>query len=178
MLLNFFFFKICDSNLKFLALNARYPGATHDAAIWEMSSVYRYMRRNYENGDKSTWLIGDSGYPLQPWLMTPIPDAPENTAEFRYTQKHVRARNVIERAFGVLKQRFRCLLKHRVMHYKPSVAGKIIYTCAVLHNICIEHNIEDEFDISQQTQHRWPTAGKSLVLLGYCWHKITVQIKR
>ncbi|XP_048516636.1 putative nuclease HARBI1 [Dendroctonus ponderosae] len=47
------------------------------------------------------------------------------------------ARNVIERCFGVLKQRFRCLLKHRVLHYSPEKAAKIVLSCAILHNIAI-----------------------------------------
>lgn len=37
--------------------------------------------------------------------------------------------------------RFRCLLKHRVLHYTPQVASQIITSCAVLHNICIKKKI-------------------------------------
>lgn len=36
---------------------------------------------------------------------------------------------------------FRCLLKHRVLHYHPEKATKIINACTVLHNICIINNI-------------------------------------
>ena len=53
-------------------------------------------------------MIGDSGYPLEPWLMTPYPD--ENAErEKRFNERHRSARNVIERCFGVLKSRFRCI---------------------------------------------------------------------
>lgn len=133
---------VCDSNLKILAINARYPGTTHDAAIWATSSVNRYLRRKFLEGDQRTWLLGDSGYPLSPWLMTPIMDAPENSPEARYTVKHIRARNTIERCFGVLKNRFRCLLKHRVLDYSHRKAGLIVYACATLHNILVEHRID------------------------------------
>lgn len=37
--------------------------------------------------------------------------------------------------------RFQCLLKHRVLHYAPNIASKIINSCTVLHNMCIENNI-------------------------------------
>lgn len=50
-------------------------------------------------------------------------------------------RALIERCNGLLKMRFRCLLKHRVLHYTPQVACKIINACAVLHNTCIENNV-------------------------------------
>jgi len=35
---------------------------------------------------------------------------------------------------------FRCLLKHRTLHYKPEKAS-IINACIVLHNICIANNV-------------------------------------
>lgn len=111
-----------------------------------MSNINAYMKRCFQEGDHQSWLIGDSGYPLSPWLMTPIPDAPEHTPEARYTKKHCRARNVIERCFGVLKQKFRCLLKHRVLHYSHRMAGLIIYSAAVLHNLCIDHNYNEELE--------------------------------
>jgi hypothetical protein len=85
--------------------------------------------------------IGDAGYPLQPFLLTPILNVLDDTAEGRYTARHLRTRNSVERTIGILKQRFRCLLKHRVLHYHPTIASKIVYACAVLHNICRFYNI-------------------------------------
>lgn len=137
---------ICDANLKILNCNAKYPGSTHDAAIWSMSRILTVLQTQYANNNNNNeaecWLLGDSGYPLQPWLLTPHNGAEENTPEGRYTRAHCRARNVIERCNGVLKMRFRCLLKHRVLHYCPVEAARIINSCCVLHNIMIDHNID------------------------------------
>jgi len=36
------------------------------------------------------------------------------------------------------------LLKHRVLHYEPLKASKIINACVVLHNICIDNNVSDD----------------------------------
>lgn len=95
-------------------------------------------------------LVGDSGYPLRTWLLTPLEQEPlDNTPESRYNNAHKRTRNIIERCNGVLKMRFRCLLKHRTLHYKPVTACKIINSCVVLHNMCIEYNVpipDDEPD--------------------------------
>ncbi|XP_063911205.1 putative nuclease HARBI1 [Zophobas morio] len=139
---------ICDSNLKILNINARFPGSVHDSAVWMMSNVKEIMRNNHMQGDRTTWLLGDSGYPLAPFLLTPIIGAEDNTPEGRYNKAHIRARNCVERCIGLLKSYFRCLLKDRVLHYSPEVAGKIIYSCAVLHNILRIRNIEnDEINI-------------------------------
>lgn len=83
--------------------------------------------------------VGDSGYPLQPWLLTPVQEAGENSPESRYNSAHIRARNSIEKCFGVLKARFRCLLKHRTLHYDAVKAANIIYACMVFHNIIVEN---------------------------------------
>lgn len=40
----------------------------------------------------------------------------------------------------------RCLLKDRVLHYKPEKATAIINACIVLHNMCIEYNISEVVD--------------------------------
>lgn len=77
--------------LKILAINPRHGGATHDSHIWRMSIIKTELERHYQDGDRATWLIGDSGYPLQPWLMTPILDAAPNTPDGRYTRAHCRA---------------------------------------------------------------------------------------
>lgn len=131
-----------------LNVNARYPGAVHDAAIWETSSIHRHLKRKYQEGSRNNYLLGDSGYPIQPWLMTPILDALPNTPEATYNERHIRTRNGAERGFGLWKARFRCLRKDRVLHYSHDAAGRIIYSCAVLHNICRKYNIQDELDDS------------------------------
>ncbi|KAJ8909770.1 hypothetical protein NQ315_007967 [Exocentrus adspersus] len=84
----------------------------------------------------------DSGYPLRPWLMTPyLPQPAPGTPEFRFNERMRQIRVLIERTFGELKNRFRCLLKDRVLHYAPVTVGKIVMACTVLHNICVENNI-------------------------------------
>lgn len=53
---------------------------------------------------------------------------------------HKKTRSIIERCNGLLKSRFRCLLKHRVLHYSPTTASRIINACVVLHNMSIHFN--------------------------------------
>ncbi|KAK9738210.1 DDE superfamily endonuclease [Popillia japonica] len=100
--------------------------------------------------NRNTCLVGDSGYPHQPWLMTPILHANEGTPEFRYTERQIQARNCIERCFGILKRRFRCLLKERVLRYDPQKARLITNVCAILHNICVEAQIPNNFEVPHE----------------------------
>lgn len=52
--------QICDPDLKILNINARYPGARHDAYIWANCAARRVMERQYMQGERKTWLIGNT----------------------------------------------------------------------------------------------------------------------
>ncbi|XP_031346743.1 putative nuclease HARBI1 isoform X2 [Photinus pyralis] len=131
---------ICNAQLKITNINARFPGSVHDSAIWQTSLVRRHLVNNYVgNRNQTTYLLGDSGYPLEPWLLTPIAN-PLTDAERQFNRRHINIRNTVERTIGVLKQRFRCCLKHRTLHYSPERAAHIIYSAAILHNLCITRN--------------------------------------
>jgi len=64
------------------------------------------------------WLLEDSGYLLRPWLLTPVIN-PTTRKQQRYNSAHTRTQSVVERGFGVLKSRFRCL---------DTSAGTLVYT--------------------------------------------------
>ena len=69
---------ICSAQYKIINVVARWPGSTHDSRILRESQIGRQLANHELQGV----LLGDSGYPLQPWLMTPIlnPATAEETA--------------------------------------------------------------------------------------------------
>ncbi|XP_046970605.1 putative nuclease HARBI1 [Vanessa cardui] len=119
---------IVDADLNILHVDASYGGSSHDSFIYHLSIL--------TSSGEVAYLLGDSGYPQRPYLMTPVSNALNGTPEAYYNHLHASARDTVERAIGVLKARFRCLLGHRVLHYNPEKASKIIIACCVLHNIC------------------------------------------
>ncbi len=60
---------------------AQWPGCTNDARILNNSE----LARRFEEGRLRGILLGDSGYPLKTWLMTPI-GQPQNAAEEAYNR--------------------------------------------------------------------------------------------
>ncbi|XP_063226847.1 putative nuclease HARBI1 [Bacillus rossius redtenbacheri] len=141
---------ICNYDMLVMDVNARYPGSTHDAAIWRLCNVKRTLMRRYRNGDTNSWILGDSGYPLEPWLLTPILHAPDGTPESRYTTGHCSARCAIERCNGLLKSRFRCLSKARQLNYAPHTAALIVNACVVLHNFCVRNKLPLYLTVGEQ----------------------------
>ena len=57
--------------------------------------------------------LGDSGYPLEPWLLTPYNEAAAEQEDFKrkYNKIFKKTRSVVERAIGNWKSRFRSMCK-------------------------------------------------------------------
>ena len=120
---------ICDANLLFLDVVAKWPGSIHDFLILQTSQV----NDDFKNGKYAdSWLLGDSGYPLKNWLMTLI-NQPVTSAERNFNEVHRKTRCSIERAFGIFKSRRR-ILDHTggSMSYSSTKVAKITVTCCVL----------------------------------------------
>ncbi|CAC5421336.1 HARBI1 [Mytilus coruscus] len=133
---------VCDARGKFTNINANWPGSSYDSHIFRTSQVCTYMEQN--GGWANGVLLGDSGYPCRPFLMTPYQN-PLLDHQKKYNRCHCSTRSVIERTFGRLERRFHIL--HSEIRMTPSKACKIIIACAILHNICIllnEPDIEDD----------------------------------
>jgi hypothetical protein len=101
---------ICTHDKKFSSMVARWPGSTH-VFIWR---TCRLNRRFQEGEFEDGILLGDSAYPLRPWLLTPVRRT-DNEAEESYNRHHRRTRQKIEATFGRWKMRWLCL--HRIGEY-------------------------------------------------------------
>lgn len=107
-----------------------------------MSFIYNKLRNICENG--YFHLIGDSAYPIRDYLLTPYRDYGNLTIpQQRYNNKLCTTRVLIENAFGLLKARFRQLI--RLDYHSVKKMSVFIISCCVLHNLCIDlQDILDE----------------------------------
>ncbi|XP_054729752.1 putative nuclease HARBI1 [Anastrepha obliqua] len=62
---------VCDHELKIRYVDASHPGASHDSLIWNVSELRSHFDTQFSNHQRTFWLLGDAGYPLEPWLITP-----------------------------------------------------------------------------------------------------------
>lgn len=124
---------VSGPRLEILDIVVRHPGSAHDSLIFDRSSV----RVVFEQRRVLGTLLGDSGYPCRPYLLTPVIN-PANDAERRYNVSHRSTRNTVERLFGVWKRRFPCLTYG--LRTKLETSQAVICALAVLHNISLGHN--------------------------------------
>jgi hypothetical protein len=88
------------------------------------------------------YLLGDNGYPLLPWLMTPHRNQHNpSVLESLFNRKLRRGRGVVENAFGILKRTWQELLHKTELEvtYLPDV----ITACVLLHNLLLGQSSDD-----------------------------------
>ena len=132
-----------DSEYRFIWCTLGYPGCSSDAGIFKRSPLKRGLERGtlglpdpepLRGDDRNIpyFLVGDDAFPLQSWMMKPFPQRNLTHAERIYNYRHSRARRVSENAFGILANRWRCLLT--TMAQTPKTVTTITKACLTMHN--------------------------------------------
>lgn len=130
----------CDAYGRFTSVDCSWPGSVHDSRIWRNSDCYQIMANN----DVNAILLGDDGYGLAPWLMTPFRN-PTTNAQRAYNRLHKTERVIIEHTFGQVKQRFPILMNK--IRMSTERIPSMIAACFILHNVAKylnDPNFEEE----------------------------------
>lgn len=135
---------LADANYCFLWCSVGHPGNSSDAGIFNRSSLKRRLQTNtlglpppepLPNDDRNItfFIIGDDAFPLNPWLMKKFPTRNVTPKERIFNYRISRPRLVVENAFGILANRWRCLTTTMQQH--PKTVTTITKGCLTLHNI-------------------------------------------
>ena len=111
-----------------------WAGSMHDANLWGRTAIGQYC----EAGKLAPYtLVGDAAYPCRPWMLAPFKGHKDGLSREEYHWNFVQSstRMCVERAFGMLKGRWRILLKRVDVHLTN--VPDLVSTCLVLHNMCI-----------------------------------------
>ena len=130
---------------RFLDVATGFPGSIHDARVLRMSGFFGRVQRgeilrgpvrHIDRIPVGPLIAADSAYPGIPWLVKPYQNLPNlEWSNIRFNTILSKARVVVERAFGILKGRWRCLRKE--LEVDTNNVPKIVVACCILHNICI-----------------------------------------
>jgi len=137
---------LVDADYKFLFVDVGANGAGSDGGVFAETSLREGLEDDSIGlpppeplpGDEQGtpvpyFMVGDDAFPLRSWLMKPLPLRNMTKEQRIFNYRLSRARRVVENAFGVLANRFRCLLT--TMPQKPKIVEAIVLACCCLHNL-------------------------------------------
>jgi hypothetical protein len=135
---------IVDSRARFMDFSMR-PGSCSDKNLWSMSMIGQNITQVIPKG---MHLVGDAGYTLTSTMMIPYNITEEmSREEKRFNYLHSSTRICVERAFGLLKGRWR-IFKRPLNMKTPASVGRTIIACMVLHNLTMSAG--DSFGIPKR----------------------------
>ncbi|MCO5596048.1 hypothetical protein L7F22_050105 [Adiantum nelumboides] len=147
-----------DSNCMVWDYDVGWAGSIHDSMNFSRSE----LGKRCKNGMlKEFCLVRDCTYSARPYMLVPFKGSKDGLPDDKYYWNFIQSSTcmAVERAFGMLKARFRILLKRCNMDLRNMPS--LVVACLVLHNICVVH--KDEFNMewirdaeveNQQFSHR------------------------
>jgi hypothetical protein len=135
---------VVDSKYRFIWVNIGAYGSCSDAQIFNDSELAQMIADSdlgfpppdallHDNHMMAYFLVGDDAFALRTWMMKPFSYRRMTDEERIFNYRLSRARRVVENAFGILANRFRCLLK--TLPQEPRVVQKITMAAVCLHNL-------------------------------------------
>ena len=134
-----------NNEISFISSNS--PGSLHDSDVFHSSDLFVKLHVEKWRAFPGAIIIGDSAYVgTYPFMATPYLDGATRGDERkqRYNVAFKKARNVVERTIGILKNKFIMLKKGLRMKDMVKCARVIEILCAIHNFIVRKRNPDDE----------------------------------
>ena len=91
---------VVREDMRFVDVYSGWPGKVHDTRVFKNSPLFERGEEMCRMG----YLLGDGGYPVLPWLLTPLRFTGNLTpTQKKYNSTMSSIRVTVERVFGLLK---------------------------------------------------------------------------
>ena len=139
---------LVDADYKFIWLDVGSTGCNSDAQIWNSCELLEILQEQDPNkkiglpqpepireGDRDVpyFIVSDDAFALRTYMMKPYSKRKMTKEEKIFNYRLSRARRIVENAFGILANRFRCILT--TMGQEPKTVAGIVLACCCLHNL-------------------------------------------
>jgi hypothetical protein len=140
----------CDSRTVFRMLSVKHSGSTHDALAWNCCNLKQTIDKTQGVSQlpDDYYYIGDDAFTCTRQFLTPYSGHSITVWNDSFNFHLSSMRQVIERAFGILVQRFGIFWRELRMDYERWTS--VITCCCILHNLCIKYNdaLPEQYNIT------------------------------
>lgn len=129
---------VVDAECEILFSDIGSPGRMGDSRVSQTGGLESFVKAlppvNVPGPEGITKyvIVGDSAFPLSEEVLAPFRTVDGIASRLTFNNRLSHGRQVVERAFGQISQRFRILKKHQELTAPQMVP--ILHTCALLHN--------------------------------------------
>ncbi|XP_050386369.1 protein ALP1-like [Argentina anserina] len=150
---------VVDPGMRFRNIVTGWPGSLSDDIVLRSSGFFKLCEEGIcLNGQKMVltegtevreYIVGDSGFPLLEWLMTPYQGIKLSDDKSEFNKRLCATQMVARRAFVRLKQMWK-LIQGALWLPDKNKLPRIVLVCCILHNIVIdmEDQMQDEMPLS------------------------------
>ncbi|XP_044981066.1 protein ALP1-like [Hordeum vulgare subsp. vulgare] len=149
---------VIDPDMRFTDIVTGWPGSMKESSILHSSGLFRLCENGVRlNGGKlmvsdgsevGEYVIGDAGYPLLPWLLTPYQENDLSDLKVEFNKRHSAARTVALKALARFKDTWK-FLQGEMWRPDKHKLPRIIHVCCLLHNIVIDMEEDAAMDDAQ-----------------------------
>ena len=137
-------FAIVRPDYRFMYVDIGGNGSTPDCSIYNASTLKVDLASDDiglpvpdclpgDDAHLPYFLVGDDAFPLASYMMKPFSQRNMDKHQRIFNYRLSRARRIVENAFGILANRFRCLLT--ALPQEVSTVQKVVSACICLHNL-------------------------------------------
>ncbi|KAG0450276.1 hypothetical protein HPP92_026994 [Vanilla planifolia] len=153
---------IVDAEMRFMDIVTGWPGSMAESVVLRNSGFFKLCEKGMRlNGKKmelgeglelAEYIIGDSSFPLLPWLLTPYQGKELCESMVEFNARHSATRVVVQRALARFKDM--CgIVQGEMWRPDKHKLPRIIHVCCILHNIAIDLEDEARNQTSVSPQH-------------------------
>ncbi|KAM0909723.1 hypothetical protein ACQ4PT_014660 [Festuca glaucescens] len=162
---------VIDPDMRFTDIVTGWPGSMKEASILNSSGLFKLcekgsrlngstLKLSSDESEVGEYIIGDAGYPLLPWLLTPYQENDLSDPKVEFNRRHSAARVVALKALARFKDTWK-FLQGEMWRPDKHKLPRIIHVCCLLHNITVdmeedaamdEARISDDHDANYMQQ--------------------------
>ena len=133
---------VCDANFMFLDVHCGNPGSVDDETVYRSCDLRDKLLHDPLPADLH--LVGDAGYPLEPFMLTPYPEDMRRLSpqQKEFNDRHTSAVLAVKLSIQLLQGRFQ-RLKFLDMERESDIPVTIV-ACCVLHCFLLKEETDEE----------------------------------